>query len=59
MSDMVSSSDHQVRLFMTCPQSKDVDRRDEVASVIDVSQWSEEFECHGMLIYTDDGLVDP
>ena len=59
MSDMVSSSDHQVRVFMACPQSKDIDRRDYVGSVIDVSRWSEELDCHGVLIYADDGLVDP
>jgi alkanesulfonate monooxygenase len=59
MSDISSSSHHQVRLFMTCPQSKDIDRRDYIRSVVDVSQWSEEFNCQGMLIYADNGIVDP
>jgi alkanesulfonate monooxygenase len=59
MSDIASTSDHQARLFTTCPQSKDIDRRDYIRSVIDISQWSEEFDCHGMLIYADNGLVDP
>jgi alkanesulfonate monooxygenase len=59
MSDIVSSSSHQVRLFMTCPQSEDIDRYDYVGRVINVSRWSEEFDCHGMLIYADNGLLDP
>jgi alkanesulfonate monooxygenase len=59
MSDTASSSDHQAHLFTTCPQSKDIDRRDYIRTAIDVSQWSEEFDCRGMLIYADNGLVDP
>ena len=52
-------SDDEISIFTTCPQSKDVDRRDYVRDVIEVSRWSEEFDCHGMLIYADNGLVDP
>src|SRR5258708_9461701 len=54
-----SVSDEEMSIFNTCPQSKDVDRRDYVRDVIEVSRWSEEFDCHGMLIYADNGLVDP
>jgi alkanesulfonate monooxygenase len=59
MSSADSLSDHRVRIFTTCPQSKDFNQRDYIRRVIDVSQWSEEFCCHGMLIYTDNSLVDP
>ena len=59
MSNIDSVSDHQISIFTTCPQSKDADRRDYVSEVIKVSRWSEEFDCHGMLIYADNGLVDP
>jgi alkanesulfonate monooxygenase len=59
MSSIESQSTHGVRIFTTCPQSKDVDRRDYVRRVIEIAQWSEEFHCDGMLIYTDNGLVDP
>jgi alkanesulfonate monooxygenase len=52
-------ADHGIRLFSTCPQSKDVDQRDYVQRVVDISQWSEEFDCDGMLIYCDNGLIDP
>jgi alkanesulfonate monooxygenase len=59
MSAIVTSPDHQVSLFMTCPQSKDIDRRAYIRRVVEVSQWSEEFNCRGMLIYADNGIVDP
>lgn len=52
-------SESGIHLFTTCPQSKDVARHDYVRRVIDISQWSEEFDCEGMLIYSDNGLVDP
>jgi alkanesulfonate monooxygenase len=48
-----------MRLFSTCPPSKDLGRGDYVRSVIDVARWSEQAGCHGILVYTDNGLVDP
>jgi alkanesulfonate monooxygenase len=59
MSNAVCQSEGKFRLFTTCPQSKDVDRRDYVQAVIAISRWSEELGCDGMLIYADNGLVDP
>jgi len=59
MSSIESQSTHGVRIFTTCPQSKDVDRRDYVRRVIEIAQWSEEFHCDGMLIDTENSLVDP
>ncbi len=56
---MLNSDFDEISIFTTCPQSKDVDRRDYVRDIIEVSRWSEEFDCHGMLIYADNGLVDP
>ena len=50
---------HGARIYTTCPQSKDLDRRHYVQRVIDIARWSEEFRCDGMLIYTDNSLVDP
>jgi alkanesulfonate monooxygenase len=52
-------SSDDIDIFTTCPQSKDVDRRDYIRRITDISQWSEEFNCRGMLIYTDNGLIDP
>ena len=59
MPDISLPPEHDVHIFTTCPQSKDVGQRDYVRRIIDISQWSEEFNCDGMLIYTDNGLVDP
>ena len=49
-----------VEVFSTCPQSKDVDRRPSTcSSVADVARWSEEAGYRGILVYTDNGIVDP
>lgn len=48
-----------IRVFSTCPQSKDVDREDYLQRVHDVARWSESFGCAGILVYTDNGIVDP
>lgn len=49
----------RLHIYTTCPQSKDVEQRDYVRRVVEISRWSEEFGCVGMLVYTDNGLVDP
>jgi alkanesulfonate monooxygenase len=59
MSRIDDPSDRELCIFTTCPQSKDLDRADYIRQVIDTARWSEEFNYHGMLIYTDNGLVDP
>ena len=48
-----------IRLFTTCPQSKDVAAADYAERVIAVARWSEEADCHGILVYTDNGIADP
>jgi alkanesulfonate monooxygenase len=48
-----------ITIFSTCPQSKDVERSDYLKRVADVSRWSEEAGYQGMLVYTDNGIVDP
>ena len=48
-----------VRIYATCPQSKDVDAAEYASRVADVARWSEEAGCHGILVYTDNGIVDP
>ncbi len=54
-----SAARRPVQVYSTCVQSKDVDRRDYLRRVVETARWSEEFGCSGMLIYTDNGLVDP
>jgi alkanesulfonate monooxygenase len=49
----------RISLFSTCPQSKDWSRAEYVSQIRRVSQWSEASGCTGMLIYTDNSIVDP
>ena len=49
----------EVDVFATCPQSKDVDARTYRQRVAEVAQWSERGGCRGILVYTDNQLVDP
>ena len=48
-----------LQVFTTCPQSKDFPPADYVARVAEIAAWSDEASASGMLIYTDNGLVDP
>ena len=48
-----------IEIFSTSPQSSQVRREDYVSNVIDVARWSEESGCKGILVYTDNSLVDP
>ena len=50
---------NSIDIYSTCPQSKDLKQEDYVQRVIDVARWSEEFGCRGILVYTDNGIVDP
>lgn len=56
---MDMSQETNLHLYSTCPQSKDIAAADYGRTVADHSRWSEEAGCTGMLIYTDNGLVDP
>ena len=49
----------KVQIFSTCPQSKDVSASEYRETVATVARWSEAFGCTGMLIYTDNSIVDP
>lgn len=46
-------------VFSTSPQSSAVDRNSYLRNVIEVARWSEEAGCEGILVYTDNSLVDP
>jgi alkanesulfonate monooxygenase len=48
-----------IQLFSTSPQSCAVPREDYLREVIRVARWSEEYGCEGILVYTDNSLVDP
>ena len=49
----------QLNVFSTCPQSKDVPASEYLDQVAEVARWSEIAGCKGILIYADNGLVDP
>ena len=48
-----------VEIFSTCPQSKDVEQAEYLKRVADVARWSDEAGYRGILVYTDNGIVDP
>jgi alkanesulfonate monooxygenase len=49
----------QVEIFATAPQSKEVPRERYLRELADVARWSEEAGCVGILVYTDNSIVDP
>jgi alkanesulfonate monooxygenase len=54
-----ASLDSSIELFSTCPPSNRVDREDYVRTIVDVARWSERYGCKGILVYTDNSLIDP
>ena len=53
------SVEREIKIFTTSPQSSAVPRESYVQSVVDVARWSEQTGAEGILIYTDNSLVDP
>ena len=49
----------EIEVFSTCPPSNRSERQDYLQTAIDAARWSEAFGCRGILVYTDNGLVDP
>jgi alkanesulfonate monooxygenase len=49
----------EIQVFSTCPQSKDVERGDYLRRVREVARWSDDAGYKGILVYTDNGIVDP
>jgi alkanesulfonate monooxygenase len=52
-------SEEQIAIFSTCPQSRNMPSEEYPTRVAEVARWSEEAGCEGMLVYTDNGIVDP
>lgn len=51
-----------IGIFSTCPQSRGMaylDRVQYLNQVENVARWSEQAGCRGILVYTDNGIVDP
>jgi alkanesulfonate monooxygenase len=49
----------RICVFSTCPQSRHALEPGYLKRVVEVARWSESGGCEGILIYTDNGLVDP
>jgi alkanesulfonate monooxygenase len=47
-----------IEVFSTCPQSSQIPKEDYLKNVADVARWSEQYGCRGILVYTDNSLVD-
>jgi alkanesulfonate monooxygenase len=54
-----SKSERSIEIFSTCPQSLGFDKESYVRQVRKVARWSERCGCTGILVYTDNSLVDP
>ena len=48
-----------IEVFSTCPQSVDAQGDAYIRKVHDIAKWSEQYGCKGILVYTDNRLVDP
>lgn len=48
-----------LELFSTCPASSDEEKGAYLRRVVEVARWSEQSGCKGILIYTDNRLIDP
>src|SRR6266496_6617877 len=51
--------DTGLKVFATCPPSYAASPQTYLREVLEVARWSEAAGCEGILIYTDNGLVDP
>src|SRR5262252_7760121 len=49
----------KISVFATCPQSSDHTSGEYLQRVIDVAKWSEANGCEGILVYTDNRILDP
>ena len=56
---MVASQNGTLKVFATCPPSYTATRESCLRDVIEVARWSEAAGCEGILVYTDNGIVDP
>jgi alkanesulfonate monooxygenase len=56
---MDDTSPASIEVFSTCPASNLVAQPAYMRTAIDVARWSEEHGCKGILVYTDNSLIDP
>ena len=56
---MTENHSMPVQVFSTAPQSANFDAEQYLTRIEQVARWSEEAGCRGILIYTDNSLIDP
>ncbi len=56
---MGSATSSGIDIFTTCPPSNDVGETGYLDEVSTIARWSEEAGCRGILVYSDNRLVDP
>ena len=54
-----ASPNHDLKVFSTCPPSKLAQPGTYLRQVEEIARWSEDAGCEGILVYTDNGLIDP
>jgi alkanesulfonate monooxygenase len=54
-----SAPDHGLKIFSTCPPSALAQPRTCIRQLGEISRWSEEAGCEGMLVFTDNAQLDP
>jgi alkanesulfonate monooxygenase len=59
MASTIRSNDLPIEVFSTCPNSSGFAPPDYRRQVANVARWSEQNGCRGILVYTDNSLVDP
>jgi alkanesulfonate monooxygenase len=59
MKECGSDEAPRFQVFSTCPPSTDAEPGAYLERVREVARWSEEAGCEGILVYTDNRLVDP
>jgi len=55
----MSEANGRIEIFSTCVQSRNEDPQTYLQRVAQVARWSDAAGYRGMLVYTDNGLVDP
>jgi len=53
------SADNNLEVFATCPSSSTAVHGNYYQRIVDVARWSEEQGCKGILVYSDNSIVDP
>ena len=56
---MPSSADHGLKVFSTCPPSALAQPRTCLGQLREIARWSEDAGCEGILVFTDNGQLDP